>query len=415
MELREYQRELALQMVERLKQFGIVYLAAQVRVGKTLTALTAANMIGAYRVLFVTKKKAISSIESDFNSFHFDYYLKVINYEQVQKEPKIYDLIIVDEAHSLGAFPKPSLRTELLKGIVGRNNLILLSGTPSPESYSQLYHQFWISERSPFSEFRNFYKWAKVFVNVKNQMINGFMIRKYNHAKINLIAPIVKKYMITYTQKEAGFNSEVEEKIIKIKADEKIKRLVEILLRDKYYRLKTGGEIIGDTPAKLQTKIHQIYSGTILTETGEGVILNFDKAKYIKENYQGRKIAIFYKFIAEKEALIQVLSNYTESPEEFQNSNKIFISQIKSGAMGINLSKADVIIFYNIDFSSVLYWQARARSQSKEKNKSEINWLFIDGGIEEKIYQAVINKKDYTTLYFNADYQCWKVESKKIA
>jgi hypothetical protein len=42
----------------------------------------------------------------------------VINYESVHKiEQKGFDCIIVDEFHSLGAFPKPSLRTKRIREI----------------------------------------------------------------------------------------------------------------------------------------------------------------------------------------------------------------------------------------------------------------------------------------------------------
>jgi hypothetical protein len=59
----------------------------------------------------------------------------------------------------------------------------------------------------------------------------------------------------------------------------------------------------------------------------------------------------------------------------------------------------------NIDFSAVSYWQARARMQNKDrKEASKVYWLFAEGGIEEKIYKAVKDKKDYTLSYFKNDY-----------
>ena len=42
--------------------------------------------------------------------------LFVINYESLHKIPKIkWDLIICDEAHGMGAFPKPSGRAKKVK------------------------------------------------------------------------------------------------------------------------------------------------------------------------------------------------------------------------------------------------------------------------------------------------------------
>ena len=116
----------------------------EVRTGKTLTALGICQNLNCNNVLFVTKKKAISSIVSDYKMLDPNYYLEVINYESLHKiTRKPWDIIIVDEAHSLGAFPKPSKRAKNLKILTTlyKSKVILLSGTPTPESYSQMYHQ----------------------------------------------------------------------------------------------------------------------------------------------------------------------------------------------------------------------------------------------------------------------------------
>ena len=88
------------------------------------------------------------------------------------------DLVIVDESHCLGAFPKPSVRTKSIKEIVGSKYCILLSGTPTPESWSQIFHQFWISEYCPFPQ-KSFYAWAKSYVNVTKR--NSLIPEQYCH------------------------------------------------------------------------------------------------------------------------------------------------------------------------------------------------------------------------------------------
>ena len=54
----------------------------EVRTGKTLTSLTAANLMNVEDVLFITKKKAISSIEGDYELLAPNFELDVINYEE---------------------------------------------------------------------------------------------------------------------------------------------------------------------------------------------------------------------------------------------------------------------------------------------------------------------------------------------
>ena len=407
-ELRDYQEQLVSNGLKVLNKFKIVYYAIEMRVGKTLIALETANRYKAKRVLFVTKKKAISSIESDFKLLGAEYQIDIINYEALSKYAKIkYDLIIIDEAHSLGAFPKPSLRTKELREVAQGLPIIYLSGTPTPESYSQIYHQLWVSSFNPF-DFKNFYAWAKDFTYPYKQRINGFEINKYDRANEKLVKEKISHLLITYTQEEAGFKqSEVDEIIKSIPVDNNINLLINILTKKKYYKFKDGNEIVCDTAVKVQNKIHQLSSGTIILDTGESRVLDYSKAFYIKANYSQYKIAIYYKFQAELEAIKSVFSNLCFDPIEFNKSNdKIFVSQIQSGSMGVNLSSADYLIFYNIDFSATQYWQARARlSDFKRETPPKIVWLFNDKGIENKVYKAVVNKKNYTSNYFKRDYE----------
>ena len=148
MKLRQYQIELSELATKKLMQFNIVYLAMEVRTGKTLTALNVAKLINAKNVLFLTKKKAISSIQSDYNKFGFDFNLTVINDESMHKLTESFDLIIHDEHHRFGSFPKPSKGAKMFRDKFGHLPMIFLSGTPHPESYSQIYHQFWVSRYS---------------------------------------------------------------------------------------------------------------------------------------------------------------------------------------------------------------------------------------------------------------------------
>lgn len=167
-QLRKYQNNIAIQAAYKLVAFGCCYLSMECRTGKTITALSAADNFDAQSVLFITKLKAIPSIKADYEALKpVSFQLDVINYESAHKAKGKYDLVIIDEAHSLGAYPKPSKRTQEIKSICERLPVLYLSGTPSPESYSQLYYQFWVCDSSPWKEYKTFYKWAKVYVNVR--------------------------------------------------------------------------------------------------------------------------------------------------------------------------------------------------------------------------------------------------------
>ena len=63
-ELRDYQKQGAMNGVEILNRYKILYMAWSVRTGKSATSMEVARLFGAKKVLFLTKKKAIDSITS---------------------------------------------------------------------------------------------------------------------------------------------------------------------------------------------------------------------------------------------------------------------------------------------------------------------------------------------------------------
>lgn len=412
--LRDYQEEISKLAAQKLREYKIAYLSMEVRTGKSLTALEAARKFGAKVVLFVTKLKAISSIQDDFDKLNPGFIIDVINYEQLGNIiRKDYDLIIADEAHGLGQFPTASQRVRALKKIAAGLPIIFLSGTPTPESWSQLYHQFAVSSFSPFKAWINFYKWASDFVTVKKKYFFNRQINDYSHADKEKIDELTKHLFLSYSQEDAGFTQLIQEEVIYLRMMPTTYGLVNKLRRNRVYIGKGGEEILADTEVKLMNKCHQIFSGTVICEDGNGIVFDYSKANFIKEKFGDKKIAIFYKFRAEFIMLAATFgyAKLTDSPDEFnKNDNLIFASQVQSGREGTNLSTADYLIMMNIDYSAVSYWQARARIQTRDRSKeAKLYWIFAENGIESKIYEAVSAKKDYTLSYFKKDFPAIKV------
>jgi len=214
LKFRKYQKEIIDKAFDVLVKYGFVYLSMQVRTGKTLTAMGTAEKLGVDTMLFVTKKKAISSIQNDYNKFKPDFDITIINYESLHKVEGKFECIVLDESHCMGAYPKPSKRTKLVKDMIQKQNpfVILMSGTPTPESFSQMYHQVYACAHNPFRAYKTFYKFAKVYVNVVLKKIGSMPHNDYTQGK-QTILDAMKPYMISYTQKEAGFQAETVEKV----------------------------------------------------------------------------------------------------------------------------------------------------------------------------------------------------------
>ena len=401
--LRPYQESISTQAAKMITVDGFVYLAMEVRTGKTFTSLSVAQKLNCKHVLFVTKKKAISSIESDYNLLMPSYEMEVINYESIHKVESLerFDLIVLDEAHSMGAFPKPSNRAKQVKEIIKKYNpyVILLSGTPTPESYSQFYHQVYGIKKNPFTSFKNFYRFCDTYVDVTERKINGLMIKDYSKGR-DSITEAMKPHTISYSQKEAGFKVDTREHTLYVPMSKLTYRLTSQLKK----KLVIEGKdevILADTPVKLMMKLHQMYSGTVKFESGNSTILDLSKAEYIYDNFGLAKIGIFYKFKEELNALKKVYGDsLCTELSEFEDTNKSIALQIVSGREGISLRKAEALVYYNIDFSATSYWQSRDRMTTKDRLESDVYWIFSEGGIEKDIYQAVSKKKNYTLSHF---------------
>lgn len=401
-ELREYQKRNAEEGARLLRERGLVYYAMECRTGKTLTALECARLAGARSVLFLTKKKAIPSVMADWEMLSPGYAIDVLNYESAHKAMIKPDIVILDEAHTLGTYPRPSLRAKTARELCKGKPVIYLSGTPSPESFSQLYHQFWCSDRSPFKEWKTFYKWAKDFVAVEQRMRNGVLINDYSDADKAKIDAATEGLFIDFTQSEAGFTAEVEEEVAEVAMTAWTRGAMEILQRRKVL-MWPGSTVMADTPVKMMGKMHQLSSGTCIDEDGKGVVCDTRKAEYIRDNFKGRKVAVFYVYQTELEMLRMVFPRITSSPEEFQASGGgvLFAAQIRSAREGVRLDTADVLVFLNVEYSYLSYEQGRNRLVSKErKGPARVCFLVSDCGVERHILDAVRSKRDFTSAWF---------------
>lgn len=413
MELREYQKPKHDQALKILKEHKIVYLAFETRTGKTFVSLSLCNEMGAKRVLFITKKIAINDIEGDYKASGFGFDIEIINYESLHKIEGEFDLVVCDEAHRLGSFPKPAQAVKQVKAFAKDKPMIFLSATPSPETHSQIFHQFHCSSFGPWGDV-NFYKWVKEgYVNKTQKRISGVLINDYTRANEDLIAKDNKKFFVTLTQKESGFTFDIAERVLSVPMAKWCKDLFYKLLKDKFFHMYTvnGKKLVtGDTPVKLQRKCHQIATGSIITDDREYVIIDSSKAPAIKKDMEERgykKAVIFYVYKSEEHMLKKCFGDrVTNNPQVFQESDDlVFISHVRSGREGIRLDSSHVLYMLNIDFSFLSYEQTRNRIQSFETSiQPEMVWVFSDLEMEKKIYKTVKGKTTYTSKYFKNDF-----------
>lgn len=405
--LRDYQEKIVKDGAKILSQHHMLYLSMEVRLGKTVTSLAICDELGDKEVLFITKLKVVPGIYKDHQMLGSKSKLTCINYESIHKiDIASCDVIICDEAHTMGAFPKPNKRAKQIKDLIKKFKckVIFLSGTPTPESHSQIYHQFFVHPGNPFKAYINFYRWANDYVKVKIKYIGSMKVNDYTGAIKDKVFGDIRHLMISYTQEQAGFESKITETIYRIPMKDITYTLCNKLKKDLIIEGKED-IILADTGAKLMNKLHQMYSGTIILESGKRKVLDHTKATFIARMFEDKKIGIFYKFKAEWDMLKEVYGDgLTDNLDEFNATDKSIALQIVSGREGISLRNADVLVYLNIDFSAVSYWQSRDRMTTIDRKFNNIYWIFSEGGIEEKIYDTVQQKRDYTLNYFKKDF-----------
>jgi hypothetical protein len=177
-------------------------------------------------------------------------------------------------------------------------------------------------------------------------------------------------------------------------------KIADKLKKDKVFEGKEDF-IIADTGAKLMSKLHQLYSGTVILESGNSKIIDYSKMAFIEEKFKNNKIGIFYKFQAEKEMIEDFYKDKVcFDLETFDTTYKNIACQLVSFREGVSLKNADYLVFLNIEHSAVTYFQAKDRMTTMDRKSNEVFYIFSKGGIESYIFKAVSNKKNFTKSHF---------------
>jgi len=392
MELRDYQKETIPEAIKILKELNLLVLNFDMRTGKTIICLEICRQMGLSKILFISKKWAIPSIETDADKMGMK--VTTINYESLHRVKGDFDVIIADEYHHLGYIQRPSKKAKLFKMLSGRLPVIGLTGTLFTETFSTAYSLFSIE----FSEHNDFYSWFKIFGIPGKKFFHGRSIEDYSKCRKEDFWPRIQKYCLSLTQKEAGFECKIVD-VIHFVESPRMREFIAKVKKDRYHKFSDGQELILDTAAKKFQVECQLVSGTVKTGKDKYKLLTRHKTETLKSDFVGKKkFAVYYKYVAEKLLIMQELESpfcrITEDWECFQRTGNevVFLGQYQSKMEGIRLDAADDVVFFSMPFSNLQYLQSRQRIASKEKTQ-ELRCHIIMSGIEEFIYDVVVKHK----------------------
>lgn len=386
-QLKDYQIQAAKRAREVLEKLRLAYIFAPPRMGKSLTALEATKDMG--RVIVFTKKKALPGWEKYKQMYDFT----VTNYEQIDKVlASAYSIIIIDEAHNFGAFPKASQRIQKFRLFCQNKPLLLLSGTPLIEGALKAYPQFSLSSYSPFKGLTAYNFFTK-YGEPHKVWVGGHYIETYSKCRTSEIMKQIEPYIVRITYEDAQFNYMNKDRVEIINCLE-TRKLMKSIIRSQVvsenYDKNNPTQIQSDKSIPLETQskqhhcLHRVCGGYYYD-----LQLPQSKLKWLYKfvmDHPTSAIAIMAYFIPEQENLTEIFKEFT---------NVSIMSSYKN-AEGVDLSHYDYYILYSFGYSGAKFAQLRDRIVNiNKRSPTEVIIPLLKGCVDEEIYRVVSVKKDF--------------------
>jgi SNF2 family DNA or RNA helicase len=433
--------------LDATKDFNRVAYYHDMGLGKTFTGAEKMRRLGGRVNLVICQKSKIDDWSKHFEDNYFDngYIIKpfdltdahetelfysfvngsindfqlagVINYDLIFRRPELlkikYDTIMLDESSMIKN--DTAKRTKAIMKLK-TDNVILLSGTPTGGKYEELYSQIrllgWNISKTQY--------WSE-FIETRKIDMYGFKIPIVTGYKnIGRLKRKMRVYGCNFLKTDEVFYLP-EQTFTDIKVDT-IKEYKKFR-KDKIVTFDNG---IKYDPFEL---FGQKYPGAYWddkTFVGDTTLTQMLYERQLCGSYNPDKLAafgdildstndrliVFYNFNDEycrlkdileaRQRPFSVVNGKTKDLEAYWNDgDSVTLIQYQAGAMGLNLQKANKIIYFTPPLSSELYEQSKKRIHRIGQDRPCFYYrLICKNSIEGKIYDVLATRQDYTEKLF---------------
>lgn len=342
------------------------------------------------------KKELIAFIKDDT-----DLKVGVINYDIIYRRSELLKLsgytLMLDESHAISN--SNSKRTKAVMKLKF-DNILLLSGTPASNAdYMKLYPMLKLlglkmNKREYEDRYGNWF-------TMENAGVKFRVLSKKN--------PWKHTDELKSIMHDLGCRFKKTEDVLELPSQRFID--VPIPKSKDYTTFEKDGyvdcgevEYISSGPAQDMLYLRQLCNSKE----------KLDMLKTLLESTEDRVI-VFYNFNCELELLQQIVQklkrpiSYINGYEKNLNcynkyENSITLVQYQSGSSGVNLQKANKIIYYSPPVKSDFFEQSKKRIHRIGQDSKCTYWKLITrDSIEQKIYNVLDQKKDYTEELFRND------------
>ena len=404
--------------LEATKDLNRVAFYHDMGLGKTYTGAEKMRQLGGRVNLVICQKSKIDDwylhFEEHYNVYVWDLTSKVdmqdfldcinsirpnvaiINYDLIFRRPELlkikFDTIMLDESSMIQN--ETAKRTKAILKLK-TDNVILLSGTPTGGKYEKLYSQLkllgWNISKSQY--------WTE-FVETRKIDMGGFKIPVVTGYKnIGRLKRKMRQYGCNFLKTDEVFDLPAQMftdiNVNTTKGYRKFKK-------DKIVSV-SGRELVGDT-----TLTQMLYERQLCGAYNAEKLAAFAD---ILDSTNDRLI-VFYNFNAELDELKAILEKRqrpfsivcgaVKDLEDYKNeSDSVTLIQYQAGAMGLNMQKANKIVYFTPPLSSELYEQSKKRIHRINQTRPCFYYkLICKNSVETKIYDVLEKRQDYTEKLF---------------
>lgn len=420
MELFKHQQE----ALEQTKDLNRVAYYLDMGLGKTFVGAEKMKKLGKKVNLIVCQKSKIQdwighfwneysiaaydlTNKKDFSDFMFysnrsegGFMVGVINYELAWRRKQLLQLqdftLMLDES-SLIQNQGAKQSKFILQ--LHPDNVILLSGTPTAGKYENLWSQIhllgWNISEDVYN--RQYVNWTKIDMG---GFIHKIVDKENPYKNVDRLKSKLREHGAVFMKTEECFDlpeqTFIKQTVPTSKEYWKFMKDCIITIDDK--------ELVGDT-----TLTKRLYARQLCGQYSEFKLQAF---KELVQSTQDRLI-VFYNFNAELELLKRIAASLDRPISEVngqtkdltayeQEDNSITFIQYQAGAMGLNLQKANKIIYFTLTDKSELFEQSKKRIHRIGQEQPCFYYILMcKGSVEEVILQTLEMRKDFTDELFN--------------
>ena len=326
----------------------------------------------------------------------------IINYDLIWRRKELSQLssftLMLDESSLIQN--ENSKRAKFILKSLNPTNVILLSGTCISGKYERLWSQCrllgWrISKKDFYSRYciqEPIYKWNGQ--PMKNAY-GGIITRIVGYKNVDEMKHKLKEYGAIFMKTEDVIDLP-EQTFINIE----VAAPKEFIKFEKNKIIEVEGKtLVGDT-----SLTELLYKRMLCSQYNKEKLNAFEDLV----NSTDDRLIVFYNFSEELEKLkslcgdkpISIINGSTRDLKAYEEcDDSITFVQYQAGAMGLNLQKANKIIYFSPTLSCDLYMQSLKRIH-RLGQKNNCFYYLMKSGIDHNIYEAIQQGVDYTEYLY---------------